>query len=51
MESLKSLTNYVYESTKYVVNETWQLGADAGTEAYNIASELYSKPEKNLIYL
>ena len=35
--------NYVVDGYKYIVNETWQLAADAKNEAGNLVSEVYSK--------
>jgi hypothetical protein len=43
------MSSYMYEGAKYMINEAWQLGADATSEAGNIASEFYSNIKNILL--
>lgn len=42
METLKSWKDYVVENCSYIVNEAWQLGVDAKSEAANLFTDLAS---------
>jgi hypothetical protein len=41
MQAIRDMGSYMYDGAKYIVNEAWQLGADATSEAGNIVSEFY----------